>query len=63
MGGAGRVDRQALGVAHVGQVTEQLQALDKLFAGCRAAFNPKAQDSSGSFGQVFLGGGKIRAVF
>ena len=56
VGGGGGMDGQALGIAHVGQVAEQLQALDE--ASCRLPappLMPKPRIAPGPFGQVFLG--------
>jgi hypothetical protein len=53
VGGAGRVDRQALGVAHVGQVAEQLEAVDEALARLQPALDAKAQDGAGPLGRYF----------
>src|SRR4051794_14910437 len=52
--GRSRVDRQALGVAHVGQVAEQFQALDELLSSRQAAVNSKTEDGACALGQIFL---------
>ena len=55
VGGGGGMDGQALGIAHIGQVAEELQAFDEFLAGCRAALDAEAQDRAGALGEVFLG--------
>ena len=39
--GAGTMDGQGFGDAHVGEVAEELQLIDELAAGIPAAFDPK----------------------
>ena len=46
MRGRGRVDGQALGVAHIGQMGEKLESLDELLPGRGAALD--AEDDHGS---------------
>ena len=53
--GASRVDDQRLGVAHVGQVREQLDAVDEAAAGLEAALDAEGEDGAGAFGQVLAG--------
>ena len=52
--GAGRVDHQALGIADVGQMREQAQALDKGPPCVEAAFDAEGQDAAGTVGQIRL---------
>src|SRR5262249_11556327 len=42
MGGAGGVDDQGLGVAHIGEVRDELQRIDEALAGGAAAFDAEA---------------------
>jgi len=63
VGGGGWVDGQALGVADVSQVAEELQAFYELLTGSCPAFDAEAKDCAGAFRQVFLSGGVIGAVF
>src|SRR5512137_1708813 len=44
VGGGSRMDGQAFGIPDVCQVTEELQALDELLPGFRAAFDAKTED-------------------
>src|SRR5262249_36058708 len=53
--GAGRVDRQALGVADVGQVREQLQAINKRGTGRFSTLDAEAQDAALAPRQILLG--------
>ena len=46
MRGRGRMDGQALGITHVGQMGKKLQRLDELLPGCGAALD--AEDDHGS---------------
>ena len=55
VGRRGRMDGQRFGIAHVGQVRKELQALDEAPTGLRPALDAKAQDSALSPGQVLLG--------
>ena len=55
MGGRSRMDDQATGVADVGQVREELEAVDKLAAGIVTALDAKAEHGAGALGQVLLG--------
>ena len=54
MGGAGRVDSQAFGIANVCQVAEQLQPVYKAGSSLAAVLDAKSQDRSRTLGQVFL---------
>ena len=49
--GGGVVDRQRLGVADVGQVAEQLQALDELLAGLAPALDPEGDEAAVAAGE------------
>ena len=55
MGGGGRVDHQRLGVAHVGQVRDELQRLDEAGPGRPAAPHPEGEDGPRTFGQIAAG--------
>ena len=55
VGGAGRVDGQALGIADVGEVAEELQVVDELLPGFDAALDAKAEDRARTLRQVLLG--------
>ena len=46
VGGAGRVDDQALGVADVGEEAEQLDAVDEPPAGVRAALDAERDEAA-----------------
>src|SRR5690606_16247338 len=48
------MDREALRVADVGEVAEQLQALDELLAGLDAALDAEAHDRPAALRQVLL---------
>ena len=40
MGRRGWVDHEAAGVSHVGQMAEDLQTVDELFAGLKTSLDP-----------------------
>src|SRR6185437_217078 len=61
MGGGSRVNDQALGVADVGQVREEAEAIDKGPPGRETSLDPEGQDAPGSIRQVPLGQGMARA--
>lgn len=44
------MDRQALGVADVGKVAQQLQAVDETPPGLTSALDAEAQDGADAFG-------------
>ena len=52
---AGGMDRERLGVADVGEVAEQLEPLDKLAAGLKAALHAEADEPAEAAGQILLG--------
>ena len=54
---------EGFGIAHIGEVTEELQSFDELFAGFSPAMDAKSQDGPGAFGEVFLSNFVIRAAF
>ena len=56
------MDGQALGIAHIGQVAEELEAVDEFLASRNPALNAETEDRPGAFGQVFLHGGMVRAA-
>jgi len=60
VGGAPRVDGKGLGVTNVGQVGDQLEAIDNLAASA-AALDTEAQDSAESTLEV-LGSQLVRGV-
>ena len=60
-GRRGGMNHQALGVAHVGEVREQLQGVDELPAGFEAALDPEREDSPLALGQVLLRHRIVRA--
>jgi hypothetical protein len=49
------VDGQALGVAHVGQVAEELEVSMNCWPARNAALDAKAQDGADALGQILLG--------
>src|ERR1035437_5568586 len=53
--GAGRMDGQTLGIAHVGHMAEQLQAVDEFITRFRAAFDAESQYRTRTFGKISLG--------
>ena len=55
MGGGPRVDGQRLGVADVGQVGDELEAVDNLAAGRAAALDAEAQHAAEAALEVLLG--------
>ena len=55
VGGGGRVDRQALGVADVRQVAEEFQALDEPAASFDPALDAEAEDRARALRQVLRG--------
>ena len=62
VGGGAGVDGQAARVADVGQVREDLQAVDEARAGGDAALDAESHNAAGAFGQVFLRSGVVGAV-
>src|SRR6516164_620402 len=50
-----RMQDQAAGVADIGEVREQVHALDQLDPGFVAAFDAESKDRTGTFWQVFSG--------
>src|SRR5450432_1435450 len=61
VGGRGRVDGQCLGVAHVGQVRYELEAVDEAAAHRRAPLNAEAQDRARASRQILLGAAQLAA--
>lgn len=55
MGGAPRVNGQGLGITHIGQVRDQLEAIDDLAARSTAALDTNAQDTTETALEVLLG--------
>ncbi len=53
--GGDRVDGQALGVAYIGKMAQELEVVDKLFAGLDSSFDAKTEDGAVALGQIFLG--------
>ena len=56
------MNHQALGVADVGQVREQLDRVDELLAGFQAALDAEADDAAEAFLEVFRGDFVARIV-
>src|SRR5512132_1607340 len=54
MGCCCRMNGETLCVAHVREMTEELQAFDEFLAGFHAAFNPKPKNGARSFRQILL---------
>ena len=57
---AGGMNRQALGIAHVRQVAEELKVVDKVAPRFQPALDAKAQNRAGAFGQILFRGGIVR---
>jgi len=55
MGGRGRMDDQAFCIADIGEMGEQLDAVDHLDADLVAALDAEGEDRARSLGQVLLG--------
>ena len=54
VGGRGRMDDQAAGVADIGEMAEQLHAVDQLHAGLIAALEAEGEHAPAPLGQYFL---------
>jgi hypothetical protein len=65
----GRMNRQGLGVTHVGQMRYQLQGIDEFLPRLGSALDAKTDDRPGALGQIFIGPcffgacGKSRLVY
>ena len=63
MGRRGRVDDQRLGVADIGQVRQEFDAVDELLTGCSTALDAESEDGTGAFRQVFACQFMVAVVF
>ena len=55
VGGRSGVQNQAAGIADIGEVREQLDVFDQLYAGFVTALDPEREDRPGASRQVFAG--------
>ena len=54
MGGRGRMDHQAAGIADIGEMREDLHRLDEFQSSLVAALEAEGKDRASALGQVFL---------
>ena len=60
---AGRMDGQALGIANIGQVREQLQRLDKFAPAFLAALDLEHDHAARAVRKIFPGLGVVAGIF
>lgn len=63
MGRGSRMNHQTLGVADVGQMTQQFDTINKLLACLHTALDTKSNNTTGAVGRVFLCVGVVGAPF